>query len=90
MDFFFFSASGQSKRKSKGKGKSKSASPTSSGLAADTSSGSELSGSPSVLQQSGQDSSILPPKAVDRLLVEEAKQQRLLLKLREKAQVFKI
>lgn len=35
------------------------------------------------------DSSVLPPKAVDVLLQEEAKQQRLLLKLREKAQVEK-
>ena len=34
-------------------------------------------------------SSILPPRAVDLLLQEEAKQQRLLLKLREKAQVEK-
>ena len=36
-----------------------------------------------------QSSSILPPRAVDLLLQEEAKQQRLLLKLREKAQVEK-
>lgn len=35
------------------------------------------------------DTSVLPPKAVDLLLQEEAKQQRLLLKLREKAQVEK-
>ena len=35
------------------------------------------------------DASVLPPKAVDVLLQEEAKQQRLLLKLREKAQVEK-
>ncbi|XP_032789259.2 uncharacterized protein LOC116926475 isoform X4 [Daphnia magna] len=35
------------------------------------------------------DASVLPPKAVDILLQEEAKQQRLLLKLREKAQVEK-
>ncbi len=35
------------------------------------------------------DISVLPPKAVDVLLQEEAKQQRLLLKLREKAQVEK-
>ena len=35
------------------------------------------------------DASVLPPKAVDVLLQEEAKQQRLLLKLREKALVEK-
>ena len=35
------------------------------------------------------DTSLLAPNAVDLLLVEEAKQQRLLLKLREKAQVEK-
>ncbi|XP_059353020.1 uncharacterized protein LOC130688904 [Daphnia carinata] len=35
------------------------------------------------------DASVLPPKAVDILMQEEAKQQRLLLKLREKAQVEK-
>ncbi|XP_046641668.1 uncharacterized protein LOC124326972 isoform X3 [Daphnia pulicaria] len=46
-------------------------------------------------ERSGLDSSalsnvsVLPPKAVDVLLQEEAKQQRLLLKLREKAQVEK-
>jgi hypothetical protein len=64
----------------------KSASQQSSKRSTDYGSDSERGGPDS---SAISDASVLPPKAVDILLQEEAKQQRLLLKLREKAQVEK-